>query len=287
MHEGISIIIPACNANGHISRAVGSVLSQGYGVFEIVIASDDEQDYLPVLAGQGIDDERIRQVYTGGIRTGLPHARNCGTRAANHRIIVSLDADDALQDGYLEAVAPLAEAHGAVLSQVMFVDDENGAPIPNKGRVFSSGLLPLEDIYSACVHSYASIAFDRKRLLHPWREEIPLLEDAVFVAECCAQLGRVWYQAEPLYRYSFRKGSLCNSAAAPERFLKAGQVIRALVDKGEICAGNDRLQSIVKAYLDRNDRIEHALLEALKTGAAKDYQDFIGKNPAMLHTPLV
>src|ERR1700688_4316856 len=108
MTPHISVIIPAFHAEGHISRAVKSLLAQTVGDFEAIIISDDGQDYLSILQAQGIADPRLRFVNTGGIGKGVSYARNAGLAVAAGDIIAMLDADDAFYPAKLERMAPLA-----------------------------------------------------------------------------------------------------------------------------------------------------------------------------------
>jgi hypothetical protein len=92
----------------------------------------------------------------------------------------------------------------------------------------------------------------------------------------------LWYQAEPLYRYYRRADSLCNAPEAAERFLRAGAIILALVARGAL-ALTPHAARVLKAYIRRNDAVEHAFARAV----APDYQEFLGKNLAMLHAELL
>ena len=83
---------------------------------------------------------------------------------------------------------PAALEHGLAISQVLYLDHASGAPLTNRARPAAGGLLPLEEIYLACLHSYAAVAFDREVVRHAWREEVPLLEDAA-VAPMAVRLG--------------------------------------------------------------------------------------------------
>jgi glycosyltransferase involved in cell wall biosynthesis len=285
--RGVSIIIPAYRAEAYIARAVTSLINQKSQGFEMVIASDDGQDYVALLAEQNIQHPRIRCVYTGGVRTGLSHARNTALAAASGNIIVSLDADDALAPDYLEHMVTLAEQYGAAISQVSFIDHASGQALNNCFKPYPQGALKLEDLYLACVHTYASMVFDRNRIKHTWNEQIPLLEDAVFLAQCCDTLGGVWYSNTPLYQYFHRDGSLCNTADAAARFLEAGKIIRQQLQSGAITIANEHTRKVLSAYIAKNDAIEIAFETAVKAGEATDYQDFLNKNIAMLHKPLI
>ena len=122
----VSVIIPAYQAAATIGRAVASLLAQTDRCWEAIIVADDAQDYATILADIGIADSRLRFVSTGAIRSGCHNARNVGLAAARGEIIAQLDADDRYDARRLEALAPLAAAHGAVVDQVAVVSDTTG-----------------------------------------------------------------------------------------------------------------------------------------------------------------
>lgn len=282
----VSVIVPAFCAEAFIARAIASVLAQTVQDFEVIIGADDGQDYLAILRAQGISDPRLRCVSTGGTGMGSARARNCALSAVKGKWIATLDADDEFFPRHLERLLPLAIKHGLAITQVDYVDHHTGQRLPNHAKPFKESLLRLEDILLACLHTYSSIVFDRQHIDRHWNEPIPLLQDAIFLAACCDILGSVWYVPAPSYRYFRRSDSACNAANATKRFLEAGRIILALLDKGDIPATPYSLR-VLRAYIERNDSLERAFEQALKKGEVTDYQDFIGRHLAMLHAPLI
>jgi succinoglycan biosynthesis protein ExoO len=283
----ISIIIPAFRAESFIRRAVTSVLAQTALDWELVIASDDGQDYHALLKNQGITDARLRSVATGAIGGGTARARNCALDAARGTLIASLDADDAFMPSHLERMVPLAAQHGLAICQVEFIDHESGQHITNNAKMFPSGLLPLDQVLLACLHTYAPIVFNRAKIPNRWNERISLLEDAVFLAEAYNHVPMVWYESGPSYRYFRRLDSVANSDAAARRFLEAGKKITRLLARGGIGIANPRVRTVLEAYIERNNDLEMAFEKALTSGQVSDYQQFIDDNLATLHAPLV
>jgi glycosyltransferase involved in cell wall biosynthesis len=281
-----SVLIPAYRAEAFIRRAVESALSQTVSDVEVVIASDDGQDYGALLRAQGIRDSRLFCVSTGGVRRGAGCTRNAAFQAAQGDVIVGLDADDALLPHHLECMVPLALAHGVAVSQVEYVDHHSGERLASRAKPFVSAALPLRDVLLACLHTYAPVAFDRRRIHHQWNVRVPRMSDLVFLAECYNSVPAVWYSAEPSYRY-FRHGeSLCNTPDAPRRFLEAGRLIRAALQAGEISSRNPEVATVLRAFIARNDQVEIAFEQALERGEVKDYHEFSGRNLSWLHSPL-
>lgn len=91
--DGISVIIPAYNADGFIADAFASVASQTKPVQEILVIDDGSTDGTAAwLRNMARKDHRVRVLTSN--RLGPSGARNVGLTAATHSIIAFLDADD-------------------------------------------------------------------------------------------------------------------------------------------------------------------------------------------------
>lgn len=287
MSNAVSIIIPAFRAESFIARAVKSVLAQTWQDFELIIASDDGQDYLAILEAQGISDLRIHGTSTDGVGMGSSAARNSAVHLARNRIIASLDCDDEFMPHHLENLVPKAMEQGLAISQIEYRDHATGKLLHNRAKPYRGGPLALEEVLLTCLHTYTSIVFDRKHAPHQWNERVRLLEDVVFLAECYNNLPAVCYMPEASYRYYKRDDSQCNADDAAKRFMAAGATMLELLDTGGIPTPNEHVGKVLRAYVERNNAVEHAFEQALSLGLVMDYQDFIGRNLDMLHTPLI
>lgn len=94
----VSVIIPCCNNNRTIGKAVASVLEQTVQDFEIIIidngnADKQSENVESVLEGLSIDDNRI-MLHHYDMPMGAAKARNEGVRLASGEYIAFLDADD-------------------------------------------------------------------------------------------------------------------------------------------------------------------------------------------------
>ena len=86
----VSVVIPAYNAEGHISRAIESVLKQSRPADEIIVVDDGSTDTTgAIVRGYG---EKIRYIHQEN--GGAGQARNRGVEAAQSEWIAFLDADD-------------------------------------------------------------------------------------------------------------------------------------------------------------------------------------------------
>ncbi|MEM6422169.1 MAG: glycosyltransferase family 2 protein [Pseudomonadota bacterium] len=135
----VSVIIPAFRADAVIGRAIRSVQSCGLPAeaVEIIVASDDGDDYAPALAA-------FTNVVCTPCRTaksGPGAARNRALAIARGRFVALLDADDTWAPSYLSALLPLAERYGVAFSPTTIVKDDTEIL-----RLPGAEVLGLEDL---------------------------------------------------------------------------------------------------------------------------------------------
>src|SRR6266571_502317 len=91
MSPGISIIMPAFNAERHIGESIQSVLDQTLGDWELIVVDDGSTDDTATVVGR-FNDSRVH--YVKRENGGQAAARNTGIRNSNGALIAFLDADD-------------------------------------------------------------------------------------------------------------------------------------------------------------------------------------------------
>ena len=108
-----SIIIPVYNVEQYLDQCVGSVVSQSYRNFEVILVDDGSLDGSGALCDAwAARDARIRVIHQEN--QGLSGARNTGIRAAIGDYLMFLDSDDWWSnDSVLETVACRLEKTGA------------------------------------------------------------------------------------------------------------------------------------------------------------------------------
>ncbi|MFT0331182.1 glycosyltransferase family 2 protein [Bacteroides thetaiotaomicron] len=97
----VSIITPMYNGEKYVSQTIESVLAQTYQNWEMIIVDDGSKDASPqIVKKYSIEDNRIKLVHQQN--AGSAAARNNALRRANGRYICFLDADDLLDNSFLE-----------------------------------------------------------------------------------------------------------------------------------------------------------------------------------------
>ena len=93
----VSVIIPCYNHGKYLSKAIESVYSQSYQVFELIVVDDGSVDNTKTVC---LNYPKVNYVYQEN--AGLSAARNMGIKHAIGDYVMFLDADDWLLDQALE-----------------------------------------------------------------------------------------------------------------------------------------------------------------------------------------
>jgi hypothetical protein len=102
----VTVEMAAWNAEGHIRRAIESILAQDYEPFELVVVDDGSTDSTAAIVN-GYKDPRIRYVYQE--HKNYAAARNRAIREARGQFLLVVDSDDSIAPGYIEAMVAHAE----------------------------------------------------------------------------------------------------------------------------------------------------------------------------------
>lgn len=100
----VSVIIPCFNYGHYLSECIESVLGQTYPAHEIIVVDDESTDNTKEIC-----DKYPEVKYTWQKNKGLAGTRNTGIRAMTGDYYMSLDADDKLVPGALEAHVALLD----------------------------------------------------------------------------------------------------------------------------------------------------------------------------------
>lgn len=102
----VSVIIPTYNQGHLAAEAIGSVLLQSIGDFEIIVVDDGSTDNTAQIVKK-FDDSRISYIYKEN--GGLASARNVGISNAKGKYIAFLDSDDLYTENYLQIMTSCLE----------------------------------------------------------------------------------------------------------------------------------------------------------------------------------
>ncbi len=271
----VSVLIPVFRGRATLARCLASLLAQTLPDWEAVVAVDDgDPGYPALLEAQGIVDPRIRFSSTGGVRTGVAHARNVALEAARGRLVAPLDADDTFAPERLATLAPLALERGAASDDVRIVEEADGTLLrfwlgPGEEETVELGpdlllddpvpVLPLVD----------------RALAIRWLE-VPICDDVVFNLVLLDRLGSYPIVRRPMRVYRQRPDSECNAPDAVFRAEAGYRRVLAMLDSGELALGPE-LARKVRASFRRRITLNAAFGRARARGWVGSYQAFVAR----------
>lgn len=216
----ISIIIPAYNAEGTLSRAVQSI-SEKENIEIIIVENGSTDGTLQLAHSMMKDDDRIKVIQSD---KGVSRARNAGINASSGKWLLFLDADDAYTEdafevmaGYLDTDADIVEFghfHGTKPVPVTkidksFFDDIDDAKVTmiEKPTVY---LTAVSKLFRRDIIIDNDLSFDT---------EMSVSEDSDFVLRYILKCRSIAFSKEIIYSYSVDNESTMRSYD-PERVNK-------------------------------------------------------------------
>lgn len=183
MDKKVSIIIPVCNGERFLARAVESAIAQTYDNIEILIIDDGSTDSSGEIADELAEKYDCIRVWHTPDR-GVSAARNTGLENAGGDLITFLDADDALDEFLVENLVSLMEKTRADICGCMFSGVKDGKEETGQIHVTEG-----EKIISDCILNHDtrvwSKLFSRKAVEGVrFSEGLTIGEDMLFFLDC-------------------------------------------------------------------------------------------------------
>lgn len=207
----ISIIVPIYNAEKHLCKCIESILSQTFTDFELLLINDGSKDH----SGQICEDfarKDIRVKVFHQSNEGVSSARNKGLDNSCGQYICFIDADDWVEQEYLNAffTDALQEDEFLFVVQNIFQENKNNTLIffefPDKifnqnefevlfwhVRLINFGA-PFAKLYSLDIIKKYSIYFD---------EHLSCGEDLLFMLKYLKYINNINMLSKSYYHYRY------------------------------------------------------------------------------------
>jgi len=271
----ISVIIPACEAQATIERALTSLFRQSVADWEAIIVADDHLDYAAFLSAKGIADPRLKFASTGRVRSGCHHARNIGFNFITGAYVTQLDADDELSSDRFETLKPLAETYGAAADNLLMLDDETGAIL---GKVMGE-TADLTQLDLAAFMKLNAPLVPLIRRDHVLKREpgIEFSEDVVANLQLINRIGILPVTASSSYVYRIHSHSMASTSGASERFEQGYSDYIERLETGDGFGLTATHRRIAADGLNAKRSLNRAFMEAQKAEPGLSFQAFVGR----------
>ena len=213
--ECVSIIVPAYNCAGFLTRCVDSLLAQTYGTLEIILVDDGSTDATPEICdGLAAADSRVSVIHKPN--GGVSSARNEGIDAAKGDYIAFADADDYVNPDHIECLIQLMKRHDSDVSVCGYISEhEEKCSPPSCGNgsvnevIYDHDSAVCELLAGGAVGGYVWNKLYRRGLLDGvrFRGDIKILEDLRFNFEVFERAESMVFSSYPTYHYIQRDQS--------------------------------------------------------------------------------
>lgn len=131
MEHLISVIVPVYNVEKFLPSCIDSILSQTYKKLEILLVDDGSTDACPAICdAYAAKDDRVRVMHKRN--SGVSETRNMGLDLARGDYLCFVDADDTIDEGYVENLYQMLREKDADVALCGWHEffPESGQPFP-------------------------------------------------------------------------------------------------------------------------------------------------------------
>lgn len=236
MNELVSVIIPAYNMEDYLERCVVALQNQSYSNIEIIIVDDGSTDRTPRICDElAQNDHRILVQHQEN--SGLACARKSGLNITGGSYIAFVDADDYVDENYIELLYVAAESNQADLVVCSYYEDETPVCWQEKelGLINRNKALDLLSTFSHGDNIKLVVMWNKlyRRSLFDKIEftKARIHEDEFMAHWVLGEAEKTVLLPDALYHYCQREGSLSQSQT--NRYKKRYQALRAFEERLE------------------------------------------------------
>ena len=210
-----SIIIPVYNVEEYLDRCLKSILNQTYFNYEVIIVNDGSPDNSDnIIKSYEKEDKRFKGYKK--VNGGLSDARNYGLKYATGDYLIFIDADDYIENNYLEKVNDVLEKNKDidVLKFKIKLVDEGENLIRMENGLNKEGVTSFEELVKL---EFLEPAWSYVYKLSFWKENNftylkgMIHEDFGLTPEILMKANKIYYLNSYLYNYVQRNGSIMSS----------------------------------------------------------------------------
>ena len=269
----VSIIIPACDAEATLPRALKSLFRQSVESWQAIIVSDDQRDYAAFLASLGISDPRLSFASTGLYRSGCHHARNFGFEWVTGDYVTQLDADDEFTPDRLATLIPLAAGHGAAADNLLMIDETTEAVIDTTMGAIDQVI--YIDTQKFMTLNAPLVPLIRRDQVLPRVKGVEFSEDVIANLQVVDRIGTFPVTPSSSYVYRINPTSMANKDGAAERFERGYSDYIERLDKGDRFGLKSDNRVIAREGLIAKRALNRAYAEASAKNPKLTFSEFV------------
>lgn len=261
-----SVIIPVYNAERYLRQCLDSIISQTFTDWEMILVNDGSRDEsLSICQEYAQKDNRICVIAKPN--GGPSSARNRGLEVANGEYVYFMDADDWIEDSFLERFLNRNDNN---LYDIVFQGFVREFPDGRREESFAmdvdTSMMPKEEIicklYKEHVYGWSCCKVFRKEIIDKYHlrfdETLRLWEDELFTSEFMHYAKTVKTIDTHLYHYICHAESIMQTN--DKRYEKV--FLSAKINEVLLPIANEELKDYINTTY--NKELKYSLLMALK-----------------------
>ena len=228
----VSVIVPVYNAEKYLKYCIESITKQSYFNLEIILIDDGSMDRSPQLCDEFASmDYRINVIHQEN--SGVSKARNVGLDVSKGEFIVFVDADDWLDDNYIEQLVDYIGNCDIIACN--FIDYIGGKRNSKSFRKIEKTevVTSQHELFKHCISEYIYTyvvwgKMYRKNIIGNVRfRQFSYSEDAMFCREILAKCTSVMLLTDVGYNYRINENSVTvDNSREEERIAGALSMLR-------------------------------------------------------------
>ncbi len=223
MQPKISVIVPVYKAEKYLHRCVDSILAQKFTDFELILVNDGSPDNSGAICDEYAQkDSRVRVFHKKN--GGVSSARNFGLDNANGEWITFVDADDYIEDGFLDvpdsAQEDLLIQNYKVLGDGSYKMEEFAESIIHTGQIqdFINTNIEKQFLKTPWAKFFKSDIIQKNEIKFPYGVKIG--EDTLFVLDYLYYTKSIHFLASANYLYYFDKDCIDRYRLSAEKAIE-------------------------------------------------------------------
>jgi glycosyltransferase involved in cell wall biosynthesis len=270
--QTVAVITPAWHAQATICTTVQSVLDQTHADWQLWLVADDGFDYEAFLGVNGIADQRITYLSSGGSGRGASNTRNTALEAITAPYVAFLDADDRLKPTKLASAVEALQTHGIVTSALDVMTDQfEHLRYVGKGK--DRELTPSQHKWVS-LSMDAMVVWDRRRADGRFDPTLSNMTDLEFLLQLYRTVPRSFHLGTPLHDYIKRSSSMSNGKNVAAGMIASKTEILRRLDGGYYGLPQQEADGVA-AFLRISLQAEHLYEQALANRPGLLFEDHL------------
>lgn len=233
----ISIIVPVYNAEKYLRRCIDSILAQTYKDFELILIDDGSSDLSGAICDQyAAAHHRVKTLHQ--TNAGVSAARNVGINVAIGKYVCFVDADDAIEQTYLDNFLELALSTSPQLviqgEKIVYKNRVEAITFKqrksdNLSTALTESILTFRGPYCKL---YLRDIISSNNIKFP--EGMQFGEDSIFYLQYLLHCKSISISDKSAYLYTANsEGGLCKQPIAPLEYLSFLELNSSIISKIE------------------------------------------------------